>query len=335
MLRAPNSRVQYDRSVSKPIESNATILDVARLAKVSRTTVSRVLNEPDRVTSATLKRVRDAADALNYSPNSFARSLRSGRTGVVALLVGDISQPFHGSLAQAVAAAAEEHGFGVMLYDLGHSAARLESVLRRLPRQGVDGVIIATADDISTASISDAVDGCLAQGIAVVTGVEQFAVDGATSVRTDHSEGSRLAIEALTLAGSASPAILLGDRNGPIGRQLVSGAIGATVIDVGYTFDDAALAVRTLSPEHDSLVVATLPMALGTMSALALMGRSLPVVVCEEVPFAAQVTPAFTTSAVPPDETGKEMVRLVNAEINGIPVEPRLLHAELTRRETF
>ncbi|WP_167133323.1 LacI family DNA-binding transcriptional regulator [Paramicrobacterium chengjingii] len=321
--------------MSKPAESNATILDVARRAGVSRTTVSRVLNEPDRVSKDTLQRVQDAATALNYSPNSFARSLRSGRTGVIALLVGDISQPFHGSLAQAVVEAAEERGFGVMLYDLGHSTARLEDVLRKLPRQGVDGMIIATADDVSTSSISDAVRECIAQGIAIVTGVEQFEVDGITSVRTDHREGARLAMEALASEGLTRPAILLGDRNGPIGKQLVAGAQGATVHEVGYTFDDAAAAVKILANDHDSLIVATLPMALGAMSALTRAGRSVPVVVCEEVPFAAQVTPAFSTSAVPPDETGREMVRLVDAVINSIPLEPRALHASLTRRESF
>ncbi|MCW4460065.1 LacI family DNA-binding transcriptional regulator [Microbacterium sp. MPKO10] len=321
--------------MSKPVESNATILDVARRAGVSRTTVSRVLNEPDRVSKDTLQRVQEAATALNYSPNSFARGLRSGRTDVIALLVGDISQPFHGSLAQAVVEAAEERGFGVMLYDLGHSTARLEDVLRKLPRQGVDGMIIATADDISTSSISDAVNECLDQGLAIVTGVEQFEVDGITSVLTDYREGTQLAMEALATEGLQRPALLLGDRNGPIGKRLVAGAPHATVYDVGYTFDDVESVVQALTHDHDALIVATLPMALGAMSALTRAGRSLPIIVCEEVPFAAQVTPAFSTSAVPPQETGREMVRLVDAIIGSIPIEPRALHATLTRRESF
>lgn len=320
--------------MSKPSES-ATILDVARRAGVSRTTVSRVLNEPDRVSPDTLKRVQDAAEALNYAPNSFARGLRSGRTGVIALLVGDISQPFHGSLAQAVAAAAEERGLGVMLYDLGHSTARLESVLRKLPRQGVDGLIIATADDISTAAVADAVADARAQGLAVVTGVEQFGVEGIAFVRTEHAEAPRLALEKLAAAGAQRPALLLGDKHGPIGRQLVLGAGEATVIEAGYSFSRAADAVHALGPEHDALVVTTIPMALGAMSALAAIGRQLPIIVCEEVPLAAHVTPAFSTAAVPPEETGREMVRLMAALLDGTQVEPRVLRPVYTGRESF
>lgn len=326
--------VQYNRAVSRAPETKATILDVARQAGVSRTTVSRVLNEPDRVSQGTLKRVQDATEALRYSPNSVARGLRSGRTGVIALLVGDVAQPFHGRLAQSVATAAEEVGLGVMLYDLGHSAARLETVLGKLPRQGVDGVIIATADDISTDSISDSIRECRAQGIVMVTGVEQ-SVEGVTSVRSDLRGVSQLAVQALTDEGVRHPALLLGDRNGAIGRQLAEGASGAMVVEVGYTFEDVAEAVGSLDHEYDALVVATLPMALGARASLMKADRHLPIVLCEEVPFAAQVTPAFTTVGIHPDESGREMVRLVDAQIGERDIERKLLTAVLTRRDSF
>ncbi|HEY5222041.1 MAG TPA: LacI family DNA-binding transcriptional regulator [Microbacteriaceae bacterium] len=315
--------------------SAPTILDVARRAGVSRTTVSRVLNEPDRVSPAILKRVKEATDALHYAPNSIARGLRSGRTGMIALLVGDIAQPFHGSLAQAVAGAAERRGMGVVLYDLAHSTSRLEDVLRKLLRQGVDGIILATADDISTDPVKATISELVAQGLPIVTGVEQAGVEGVATVLTDHSHSARIAIEALRQAGSTSPALLVADVNSPLARQLIIGARGATVIVAGYTFEAAADAVLALNTDVDALIVATIPMALGAMSALATQNRKMPVVVCEEVPLAHQVTPSFTTSAVATQATGEEMVRLVATEIGHTPIEPTQLTAQLIRRETF
>ncbi|WP_033289724.1 LacI family DNA-binding transcriptional regulator [Amycolatopsis jejuensis] len=312
--------------------SPATILDVARRAGVSRTTVSRVLNEPDRVTTDTRNRVLDAARELRYAPSSVARGLRSGRTGMIALLVGDISQPFHGCLAQSVVAAAEQRGLGVQLHDLGHSTARLEAVLRKLPQHRVDGIVLATADDVSTGSIRAAVGECAAKGLAIVTGVEQ-GVEGMTAVHTDHSAVTRSAFRALADAGASSPALLVGDVQSPIARQLAAGADGARVVAVGYGFEGARDAVAQLGQEVDALVVATTPMALGALSALG--GRQVPVVVCEEVPLAGYVRPGLSTSAVRPEVTGEEMVRLIDCLLREIPFERRLLTPELIRRETF
>lgn len=322
-------------SVRKMTDSAPTILDVARHAGVSRTSVSRVLNEPDRVSPAILKRVHDAAEALHYVPNNIARGLRSGRTGLIALLVGDIAQPFHGSLAQSVARAAEIRGMGVVLYDLAHSTVRLDDVLRKLLRQGVDGIILATADDISTEPIKATISACLAQGLPIVTGVEQAGVDGVDTVHADHSEGARLAVKALRQAGSKSPALLVGDATSPLARQLIIGAGGATVIVTEYSFEAAVEAVLALDADIDALIIATLPMALGATSALAGQNRKIPVVVCEEVPLAHQVTPSFTTSAVATEATGEEMVRLVAAAIDHTTVERTQLRARLIRRETF
>lgn len=322
-------------SVRKTAEPAPTILDVARRAGVSRTSVSRVLNEPDRVSPAILKRVEDAVEALHYLPNSIARGLRSGRTGLIALLVGDIAQPFHGSLAQSVASAAEKRGMGVLLYDLAHSTTRLEGVLHKLLRQGVDGIILATADDIATEPVRAAINECVTQGLPIITGVEQPGVKGATTVLADHGESTRIGIAALKQAGHTSPALLVGDGSSPIARQLIGGATGATVVVAGYTFEASAAVSLGLEASVDALIVATLPMALGAMSALADQNREMPVIVCEEVPLAHQVTPSFTTSAVATESIGEEMVRLVTAEISHTPIERIQLTARLIRRETF
>lgn len=314
-------------------EATATILDVARRAGVSRTTVSRVLNEPDRVSPDTLERVRAAVAELKYAPNTVARGLRSGRTGLVALLVGDISQPFHGALAQAVAAAAEERGLGVILYDLGHSRSRLQDVLNKLPGQGVDGIIIATADDISAPEIRAALAHCLESHIAVVTGMELFDDDAVAAVNFDPAAGSRLAVEALAAAGKHAPALLVGDAASPLARHLARGAPTAHLLEAGYSFEGAGRVARELPREVDSVIAATLPMAIGVWNALADEGRELPLILCEDTPLAAHVRPSFTTVAIAPETLGAEMVRLVTRRAREEPAPA--LQPQLVRRETF
>jgi len=319
-------------TVSRGEGPAATILDVARRAGVSRTTVSRVLNEPELVTADTLKRVQDAAAALNFTPNRAARGLRSGRSGVIALLVGDIAQPFHGALAQAVAAAADRHGLAVMLYDLAHSETRLEVTLDRLSQQGVDAILIATADRIATPPVEEVVGRCIGRGIPVITGTKQFAASGVVAVDNDFAQCTRLAVDLLTRSGALHPVLLLGDSRGGVGSALHDGAAELDVLVTGYDIDAAAEAVRSLDAEVDALIVQNLPLALGAIAAMRDAGRELPVVLCEDVPLAAHMTPAFTTAAVSPARTGEELVRLAAAAIRGEVPRPEHLQPQLVVR---
>jgi len=102
----------------------ARITDVARQAGVSPATVSRVLNRPDLVTPEKRDRVLAAVKSLDYSPNALASGLRAGAVRTVALLVGDISQPFQGAFAKAISRHGEALGYRVLLCDLDQSEER-------------------------------------------------------------------------------------------------------------------------------------------------------------------------------------------------------------------
>jgi DNA-binding LacI/PurR family transcriptional regulator len=129
--------------------------------------------------------------------------------------------------------------------------------------------------------------------------------------------------------------LLVGDINSPLARQLAAGAGDARIIGVGYGFEGACHAIAQLGPEIDALVVATTPMALGAVTALARLHRQIPVVVCEEVPLAGQITPTLSTCAVRPEIIGEEMVRIIESMLAGAPIERRLLAPEMTRRDSF
>ena len=116
--------------------------DVALLAGVSAATVSHVVNGTRFVSPATRERVLAAVTQLGYSSNAVARSLRRGRTGLLALVVTDIENPFCTRLARCVADAAFERGYQVILGDTGERADRERWLLDSFRQQHVVGVVL-------------------------------------------------------------------------------------------------------------------------------------------------------------------------------------------------
>jgi DNA-binding LacI/PurR family transcriptional regulator len=123
-----------------------TILDVARAARVSKATVSLVLNDRDgplRISSTTRAAVLDAADRLGYTPNYSARSLRRRQTRSLALVLSRLLNPHFAEIARAAMVAAKEHGYTVDLVEAELPRTELEA-LANLRDRRADGVLIAT-----------------------------------------------------------------------------------------------------------------------------------------------------------------------------------------------
>ena len=121
----------------------ATIRDVAQLAGVSVATVSNALNNPARVSPELLTRVRAAVDKLGYAPDAAARSLRKRSSGLLGLIVADITNPFFSELFEAIELAAAARGFSVILCNSNEITEREETHLRMLRSQRIDGLILA------------------------------------------------------------------------------------------------------------------------------------------------------------------------------------------------
>ena len=123
-----------------------TIADVARAAHVSTATVSLVINGQAsslRISEATRQSVMTAVRTLGYTPNHAARSLRRGKSGVLALLITHVDIPYHGELATAAVAAAETHGYDFHILE-ARSPDDEVRLLERLRGGRVDGALVAT-----------------------------------------------------------------------------------------------------------------------------------------------------------------------------------------------
>jgi DNA-binding LacI/PurR family transcriptional regulator len=115
--------------------------DVARLAGVSIKTVSNVVNDYPYIKPETRKRVQAAIDELGYQPNLTARGLRSGRTGVISLIIPDLRNPYFAELADAVMKAADAQGLSVIIEQSGDDRERELSLLKGPRMNMVDGVL--------------------------------------------------------------------------------------------------------------------------------------------------------------------------------------------------
>jgi DNA-binding LacI/PurR family transcriptional regulator len=120
-----------------------TIHDVARLAEVSIKTVSNVLNDYPHIRPATRQRVLDAIKTLGYTPNLTARGLRSGRTGLISLIVPDLRNAYFAELADTVVRAAEVQGLSVVIAQSGGERERELDLLRGTRARMVDGILFS------------------------------------------------------------------------------------------------------------------------------------------------------------------------------------------------
>lgn len=189
-------------------EATVRITQVARAAGVSIATVSRVVNRPETVLSATRERVQEAIERLGYTPNRVASGLRSGLTRTVALLVADVSQPWYAKLTKAVEAELDRWGYTAYVYDLDHDPENLARYLESCPQQGVEGVILSTGDRLDAAAEA-AIERVHAR-IPLVLASQPLEGLEIPSVVYDDRGGARAATEHL-LAGGAAPVAFLGE----------------------------------------------------------------------------------------------------------------------------
>ncbi len=121
------------------------IKDIARKAGVSNATVSLVLNGKERegrVSKKVSENVRKIALEMNYQPNTLARSLKSGKTQTIGLIVADITNPFFSHLAYYIEDEIEKSGYTVMIMNTNESDQRMEKVISMLTNRQIDGYII-------------------------------------------------------------------------------------------------------------------------------------------------------------------------------------------------
>ena len=298
-----------------------TIRDVARLAGVSPSTVSRVLNGKDagHMRPETKERVLAAIKALDYTPAKAARTLRKKKTGVIAILLPDISNPFFSLLARGVAAVAFEHGLSTLICDSDNSLDKENRYWDLLRAEGVDGVVFVPVGQPDEAKAHR----LRRRGVNIV--VADRRVEGYPTVEADNRTGSAALASYLLSLGYRKIAYLAGPPDVSSAADRLEGFLGAlreegveplAVLHGDFTYRSGyALARELFSRHHDveAIVAANDLMAIGALRAAEDVDISVPdrvgIAGFDHVLPADLVRPRLTTVAVPAYEMGEEAMR--------------------------
>ncbi|HET9648917.1 MAG TPA: LacI family DNA-binding transcriptional regulator [Microlunatus sp.] len=201
------------RASNRPV----TLADVARYAGVSTAVVSYVINDgPRPVAPATAERVREAVTRLGYRPNSHARALMSGKTGILGLIHPGTANPFFGEYSDVVYTVAAGHDTALLMASSAGDAAVERSLIDSLARRNVDGIIVMTS--MTRADVAEIRD----PGIPMLFVNCPFPVPGYRSIGPDALDGSRRIVDhLLDVHGHSSVALIAGETGdiGPDDRE--------------------------------------------------------------------------------------------------------------------
>jgi LacI family transcriptional regulator len=331
------------RAQGPPRVRPVTVNDIAALTGVAASTVSRALNNPGRVNAVTRERIQAAARALNYVPNSQARALTSGRTGNIALVVSDVTNPFYLGIIRGTQQQLKTGGYAQLLIDTENSG-ELEIEMLHKMRKSIDGAILAAS------RLSDRALAGLATEIPLVTINRN--VRGVQSAVIDTPAGISQAAEHLISLGHRDIVYVAGPENSwPNAARWQ--AMRTAAARLGLAFNrvgpfprgqpsGAAAADAVLNTRATACVVFNDLLAIGMLTRLRDRGIRVPedlsVVGCDDIFGADFCNPPLTTLTAPIERAGRVAVSMLLSRLNGPSSNPVrqsvVLPTHLTIRES-
>jgi LacI family transcriptional regulator len=327
----------------------ATIIDVARRAGVSVSTVSHVVNGTRAVRDDTRQRVREAILEIGYTPDPVARALRRSKTEAIGLVVTDTGQPGFAEMIRGVELEARAKGFTLLLAnsneDRDLELASIEGLLGRR----VDGLLLAQV----AGSPHSVVESVKARNVPIVL-LDRLSSPDVDQVGVEAAEPMRLLVQHLIAVGHRRIGLLAGDDRIPTLRERRLGyaeAIAAAglpetvevivteVSKIPAAAHDAVIKLCSAPEGPTALVAASHLLAVGGMQGLETLKLRIPsdvaFVVFDEFPYADLFEPRLTSVAQPNVQAGREATRLLmrrmrypNAPVRTVRLKPRIVHRD-------
>lgn len=325
-----------ERRLKKVQPSLVTMDDVAKLAGVSQSTVSRVLNIGQSemlISEETSQKVMTAVEQLGYFPNLTARSLRSQQTSMIAMLVGNISNPFYHGIVQTVEEIGHQYGYDLLIAN-GYKKRENElRFCRALMRRPVDGIIVSS-DFITDEHIDQLIK---YTGAAVVSMNEYLKHPEVDVLLSSDEDASYQAVKWLAETKGHRRIGFIGIADAhPNGKPRRAGyrralqECGISILEgyeqIGqeYTVEQGTQTMRALLrlPAPPSAVfVCSDIMAIGAINEALDMGLRIPediaIVGFDDIPAAQFIRPSLTTLAQFPAEIGRQLANALFERIAG------------------
>ncbi len=306
---------------------NVNIKDVAAMAKVHPSTVSRVLNPETRsmVSGAVADRVSRIAAEMGYARSSLAYGLRTGRTHTVGMLIPDLTNPLFPPIIRQIEQSLAEQGYIAILADSDNNQSNEAAIVQSLISRNVDGLILATAHRLDSV-----VSTCVEQHIPLVLVNRTIDTHAVTAVINDDEHGIELAISHLVGLGHKSIAYLGGPQDTSTGHDRFLAFKKLMRTGTFTSHDDLILNCKAFTEAEGhrgflsilekrrnftAVVAANDLLALGCFDAMQERGLSCPADISvtgfNDMPFMNRLSPPLTSLRIPHDEIGYQAAKLL------------------------
>jgi DNA-binding LacI/PurR family transcriptional regulator len=309
-------------SIRRPVTAH----DVAKLAGVSQSAVSRTYTKGASVAQKTREKVEAASAALGYRPNLVARSLITRRSGLIGVVVPSLENPFYSEVLEALSKAFDVSGHRVLLFSTAGNQDS-DPVLEEVMRHRVDALIL-----VSSSLSSRFADECVQIGLPVVLLNRKNDSQAVSSVTSDNAEGGAVIADFLVASGHKAPAFIAGspgsstsrDRELSFTTRLQKHGFGSLRREVGdYTFSGAMAATRRLmarTDRPDGIFCANDLMAIAAMNVITqeyplILGRDISVIGFDNIAMSAWPSIGLTTYRQPINRFVQDAVDIIEAQL--------------------
>lgn len=296
-----------------------TLEEIARLARTSRSTVSRVINADPNVREATRQRVLDVIQRLNYKPNQAARSLAGGHTHVLGLVIPTgvasvFSDPYFPFLIRGISATCQEHDYSVMLW-LAEADYERRTVMQVLQNGFIDGVIVS-----SMPIDEKMIEALISSRLPFILVGRHPQHPEISYIDVENQAGAWQAVTHLLELGRRRIACLSGPLNTIVGIDRQKGYQTALeaysipidpklILEGNFSEEDGYRLTRSLLPyQPDAIFASSDAMAIGAIRLLheenLMVPQQVAVIGFDDMPFAARSHPPLTTVRQPILQTG-------------------------------
>ncbi len=327
-----------------------TIIDIAKRAEVSKSTVSLVISGSPLVKAETRRRVREVIDELGYVYNRGAANLRTARSDIVGMVINDLTNPFFAELAVGIEGALHGSDYIPVIANTGENLVRQAQVFRTMREHNAAGVILCPAGGTDAAGLAE----IASVGIPIVLAMRRVPGAQVSVVAPNNRDGAMRAVEHLVRLGHRRLAFFggvaamsaFGERSGGFAEGVERAGLALPpdyVIEAPPNKAGGAAAMnRALSlPLRPTAALCFNDIvAIGAVHALSRhglkAGEDFAIVGFDDIAEAAQMAPPLTTVAVDATGLGERAARMLLRQIDsGAPrVETYIGEARLIVRES-
>jgi len=333
--------------------ASVSIVDIARLAEVSPSTVSRALQDHPRISPERRAEIQRLAETLGYRPNQMARGLVTGRSHMLGAVVTDVTDPFVAEVLKGAEAAARDAGYGLLFAMSNRNPSQELAAAETLLDHDVDGlIVISSRVPERYLELPRGGDRATGDAAPLVLVNNELAGPRIYSVRMDNEGGAREAVAYLRQLGHRRIAFVAGPETGRSNRERCAGYLQGVeangwgpapelIVSGAGLLEDGprALAALTRLADRPTAVLCYNDLAaIGLLAAAAGAGLRVPgelsVIGFDNIPLSAYAVPPLTTLEQPTAALGRTAVESCLAALAGVPASAVLLRGRLILRES-